>query len=310
MPLALHRPTALIVAIDRWLPDLLTGANYDVSFTSSGLEARELAVRSTPDLIVVAPVVEDMGGTEVCRLLRTDPVIPHHVPILILFDGPPTPELRVAALRVGAWDFLSPSAGREDILLKLASNLEAQRSVNEAVDDGLIDPASGFCSQPGLARRARALAALMTRVRGPFACIVIELVGRGGLHGLGSVVARTARLSDVVGDLGASRMAILAPGTDEAGSVRLALRVAEAIRVALATRGDVGADETVELVAGYEVVANAKYSPIEPYGLLRRTVAALQHGEPDRVHPWIRRSTDLPHQAAFDPFTHASPYAV
>jgi CheY-like chemotaxis protein len=312
------RPIALIVGTSQWLPQLLAGAGYDVSSTSSGFEARELGTRAVPDLIIVSPVAEDMSGTEVCRLLRTDPAIPRHVPIFILFDGPPTPELRVAALRVGAWDFLSPSVGREEILLKLAGCLDAQRSVAEAVDEGLLDPASGFYSQPGLARRARTMAALMSRVRGPFACVVIEFSGRVGLHELGGVVARAARISDVVGDLGSSRIAILAPGTDAAGAIRLAVRIAEAVRAVLAQRdgapllvGDAWSHSAeIEISAGFDVVANAKYTPIEPFALLRRTVDAIHHGEPDRTHRWVRRSIDHGHPTPADPLGVPSPFAL
>lgn len=173
-----ERPRALVAVIGRWLPDLLASAGYDVLPATSGLQALEIVARQPPDVIVIAPVLDDMSGTDLCRLLRTDPALARQIPILILLDGLPSPELRVAALRVGAWGFLSPSSGEEEVLLTIAAHVEAKRTVTAVVEEGLLDALSGFCSRPGLARRARELAALMCRLRGAFACVVLELEGR------------------------------------------------------------------------------------------------------------------------------------
>jgi PleD family two-component response regulator len=294
------RPTALVAVIGRWLPDVLENAGYAVLTATSGLDAAEQAGRCAPDIIVIAPVLDDMSGTDLVRLLRNDAALARQVPILILLDGLPSPELRVAALRVGAWGFLSPSSGREEVLLTIAAHVEAKRTVTEVVEEGLLDAISGFCSRPGLARRARELAALMTRVRGAFACVVVELDGRS-LHDLGAIVARTVRLSDVVGDLGASRMAVLAPGTDADGAVRLAERLREAVTASV--RRGVGSDVVFACRAGFDVVVNAKYSPIEPFALLHRAAHAARHGEPVSRQPWVRRASQAPPTGA----TAASP---
>jgi PleD family two-component response regulator len=281
------RPTALLAVLTSWLPEVLTGADYDVHSSSSGLRALEIARDHAPDVVVIAPVLDDMSGTDLCRLLRTDPALARQVPILILLDGLPSPELRVAALRVGAWGFLSPESGREEVLLTVAAHVKAKRTITEVVEEGLLDALADFCSRPGLARRARELAALMSRVRGAFACVVLELEGRS-LHHLGALVARTVRLSDVVGDLGSSRMAVLAPGTDAAGVIRLAERLRDVVIEAV-RRGGL-TDEALEFRVGFDVVTNAKYSPVEPFGMLSRAADATHNGEPDGRLPWVRRA--------------------
>jgi PleD family two-component response regulator len=232
-------------------------------------------------------VLDDMSGTDLCRLLRNDPALARQVPILILLDGLPSPELRVAALRVGAWGFLSPSRGREEVLLTIAAHVEAKRTVTQVVEEGLLDALSGIASRPGLARRARELTALMNRVRGSFACLVLELDERS-LHDLGAVIARTVRLSDVVGDLGASRMAVLAPATDAPGVVRLAERLRDAVIDAV-QRGGL-TFRALEFRVGFDVIVNAKYSPIEPFAMLNRAANAARDGEPDARLPWVRRA--------------------
>lgn len=281
------RPRALLAVIDRWLPDVLASAGYDVHAATSGLRALEIADRCDPDVIVIAPLLDDMSGTDLCRLLRNDPALARQVPILILLDGLPSPELRVAALRVGAWGFLSPSSEREEVLLTIAAHVEAKRTVTQVVEEGLLDALSGFASRPGLARRARELTALMCRVRGSFACIVLELDGHS-LHQFGALIARTVRLSDVVGDLGASRMAVLAPATDAAGAVHLAERLRGAVLDAVHRGGVTG--RALELRIGFDVTVNAKYSPIEPFAMLNRAANAVRDGVPDARLPWVRRA--------------------
>jgi PleD family two-component response regulator len=270
---------------------VLSTAGYEVFSATSGLRALEIVASRDPDIIVIAPVLDDMSGTDLCRLLRTDPALARQVPILILLDGLPSPELRVAALRVGAWGFLSPASGREETLLTVAAHVEAKRTVTQVVEEGLLDAISGFCSRPGLARRARELAALMTRVRGAFACVVLEVEGRS-LHDLGAGIARAVRLSDVVGDLGASRMAILAPGTDAVGAIRLAERLRDAARESVQRSGPQSLP--LEVRVGFDVVVNARYSPIEPFAMLHRAANATRVGEPDPRLPWVRRANPEP----------------
>ena len=43
------------------------------------------------------------------------------------------------------------------------------------------------------------------------------------------------------------------------------------------------------LRAGYEAVANLKYSPIDPVELLTRATAAVRRGRPEPDYPWISR---------------------
>lgn len=305
------RAVALTAVLDPWLPRVLREAGYQVMEVTSGYRARDLASENPPDVAVLDPVLDDMSGTDACRLLRTDPTLGRHLPILILFDGPPTPELRVAALRVGAWDFLSPSLGQQEVLHKLATYIEAKRTVADAIDDGLLDPASGFCSLPGLARRARELAALMTRVNGPLACVVIEVEGRASIRDLGGAVGRAARLSDVVGDLGSNRLGVLAPGTTAAGAIRLASRLADALTVAAEARWALeGRSPPLTIRAGFDVIANAKYTPVMPFELLQRAALAVKQGLPQVDHPWIRRYGEFTIERRNPPSGAAAPTAA
>jgi PleD family two-component response regulator len=264
----------------------LAGDEYVVVPVPSGTLALEQARATRPDVILLEADLPDMAGLEACRRLRADPRLGGGVPILILTVEQPTPEQRVTALHAGVWDFVRVSAGHEELKLKLQAYVQAKRNIDAAMGEGLVDPATGLYTRLGLARRARELGALMARTSGALACVVFAFDPEAAT-GCGGLVARVARMSDVVGTLDPSECAVLAPGTDDAGAVHLARRIRARLR---ATRADgASPDPGARLRAGYEAVANLKYSPSDPVALLARATAAVRHGVGERAHPWVRR---------------------
>src|SRR5207245_10493760 len=128
-----------------------------------------------PDAILLAADLPDMTGIDAARLLHAGLRVGHNVPILIMSAHKPTPEQRVAGLRAGAWDFIAHPDDPEEVALKLQTYVQAKRNIDVAFAEGLIDPATGLHSRPGMARRARELGALMARTHGALACVVFAL---------------------------------------------------------------------------------------------------------------------------------------
>jgi len=227
-----------------------------------------------------------MSGIDACLLLHGDLRIGQTVPILILAPTPPTPEQRVAALRAGVWDFLPSPPDPEELVLSLETHLQAKRNIDVAIA-GLVDPATGLHTRPALARRARELGALMSRARGGLACVVFALEAGPADPKAGSLLARSARVSDVVGALSPNEFAVLAPGTDHTGAVKLAQRIRGALRDVVGA-GSPSASKSA-LQVGYDAVSNLKYSPIDPVALLLRATTAVRNGTPEPGCPWMRR---------------------
>jgi DNA-binding response OmpR family regulator len=269
------------------LATLLERERYAVVQVPTGAVALEWVRDVRPDAIVLDAELPDMSGLDACQLLHGDLRIDHFVPILILAAAQPTPEQRVAALKAGAWDFLRYPSDIAELSLQLATYVQAKRNMDIALAEGAVDPASGLYAPPVLARRARELGALMARAHGALACVVFELTERPADHTAASLVARCARVSDVVGALGPARFAVLAPATDHAGAVRLARRVGAALRGALGAQGTGAPGDGFR--AGYHAVANFTYTPLDPVELLRRAVAAVHEGAPEPDEPWVRR---------------------
>jgi PleD family two-component response regulator len=273
---------------ERSLTQVLGATGYTVLEAATGARALDRARGTRPDIIILDTDLPDLTGLEACRLLRGEPHIARNVPILLLTSGPPSPEQRVAALRAGIWDFLPHPGDFEELGLKLETYIQAKRNIDATLAEGLVDPMTGLHSRPGLARRARELGALMARHHGALACVVFAVDAAPPDPRAGNLVAQTARVCDVVGSLGPGEFAVLAPGTTDAGVLKLAQRVASVL-CAPPGGGTNPATPGPTLRVGYDAVVNLKYSPIDPVALLGRAAAAVRNGRPEPGYPWVRR---------------------
>src|SRR2546427_515230 len=240
------------------------------------------ARRTEPDVIIADADLTDLAGVELCRRLHGDPGISSSTPILLsMFERAPHAE-RIAALRAGAWECIAPPHDADEILLKVGAYVRAKRDADGARADGLLDQVTGLYNRRGLARRARELWSQARRERRPLACVVVALdVEPAEVSAVDervpSAVMRcvrtlqsVARLSDVIGRLGPSEFAALAPGTDAPGARRLAARLAASL--------EGGAPRASGVRCGYEAVANVGDAPLEPLDLLVRASGALRTG--------------------------------
>jgi diguanylate cyclase (GGDEF)-like protein len=281
----------------RWLARLLEEAGYAVLREHTARHTLERGRAAQPDLIIIGGDLPDMPGIELCRVLRGDARITRGTPIFLAPPEPGTREQRLAALREGAWEFITPPHDPDEIVLKANAYVRSKLESDRTRLEGLLDPQTGLYNHHGLARRARELASQAFREHSALACVALILDLEGGrvtgtqdametvAHGVHMLQA-TARRSDVVGRLGPAEFAVLAPGTDASGARRLAERLAGSMQVAMAPSASPGLGVPVRF--GYEAVANVGYAPIEPTELLVRASAAVRTGKAE-VGGWIRR---------------------
>lgn len=108
--------------IRRFLRPSLIAAGYDVDFAASGAEAlSELAVRP-PDVLVLDLGLPDMDGKSV--ILRTREM--SDVPIIVLSARDQEPE-KIAALDLGANDYVAKPFGIGELLARIRAALRARR---------------------------------------------------------------------------------------------------------------------------------------------------------------------------------------
>jgi diguanylate cyclase (GGDEF)-like protein len=255
----------------------------------NGKEVLERAQTGQPDVVILDLRLPDQDGRAVCRTLREQRIVTPATPILMISSGHPAKADRLKALQAGAWEVLSLPLDAEEFLLKLSAFVNAKTESDALREEGLVDRSTGFYSVRGLARRAREVGAEAFRRKTALACVVIGVdpLGADGaesgadssalaeaLEIVGHAFQSTARSSDVIGRLGRSEFAVIAPATDAEGAMRLAERLAEAV----ANRESIpGARVSgVRLRAGYEGVADLHQTPVEPVDLLVRATAALR----------------------------------
>jgi diguanylate cyclase (GGDEF)-like protein len=164
--------------------------------------------------------------------------------------------------------------------LRLDAYVRAKQEVDRAREESLLDELTGLYNIRGLARRARELGSQSFRQKEPFACIALTMVMNDAseldelsesevVSRLAGVLRETGRTSDAIGMLGPGVFAVVAQGTDPAGAVRLAERMATAASETLSSRA-------MSVVAGYDAVPNYHDAPIEPSDMLMRASMAMR----------------------------------
>jgi DNA-binding NtrC family response regulator len=112
----------------RGLVSLLTGWGYDVDEAADGHEALEKAIKGLPSVVITDLVMPRLDGHALLKSLREE--VPFAAVILLTGQG--TIETAVAAMREGAYDYLTKpvDVARLKLLIpKAASSSEAVREV-------------------------------------------------------------------------------------------------------------------------------------------------------------------------------------
>jgi len=286
------RPPVVLIADDqewsvRSLESVLGPRGYAVLRAYTGRQALALARTARPDAMVLDYRMPDMSGAELCEELRADPRFPLTVPIIVIAAGGDSRSHRMDAYRAGAWEVCGEPLDAEILLHKLDRFLESKFFADQVHEQSLVDPESGLYNLKGFARRARELGADLTRRGVPLSCVafaptVESLAATSEAGGddaalaeyVGGICRRSTRMSDLVGRIGPSEFAVLAPGTTSDGASRMAERLADAVVETPLRVGDV--EHPIRLRVVQTTVANAAETPLDAMDLLQRTTGALR----------------------------------
>src|SRR5262249_18123896 len=194
---------------------------------------------------------------------------------------------RAAAYAAGVWDYCTLPVDVETLLAKLGTFVRARREIETVRSKSLFDRLTGLYTEYGLQHWVEQLGARALRKREPIACIVVApSVGVGEerpgaaaqtsevLAEISDVCRSHARRSDILGYLGESKVAILAPDTDAAGVRRFIDRLQLAIEGGGRAKTG-GWARTIR--AGYCAVPNLAASNLTAADLMRRAEMALAY---------------------------------
>jgi DNA-binding response OmpR family regulator len=303
MQLPLDRPhLALIACGDDWMSRALESVfqqhGYVVANTRSGGQALELARLANHDLLVLDESLTDVRALEVCRAIRDGTQFDHSIPVILTSPTPVDPRARMTGLIAGAWEYCSHPIDLEPVFVKLETFLRGRSELVLARTEDFVNATTGLYTSFGLRQLAGKLGARALRKHEPFACVAVapqvhdREVGSSmlwkesaaGFADVAHVFREQSRQSDVVGHVGDSRFAILAPDTDAAGARLLVARLQRELDKASKNKS-IGGD--VRLRAGYSAVSDLASANVNVAELVHRAESALDHapiqGETDAI---------------------------
>ena len=112
------------------LAGILGEAGHEVRAEGSGPEGLESARSWLPDVVILDVHMPEMDGFEVVARLKEDPVT-ESIPVVFLTGDPPTDELVVRGLELGAYDFLSKGCSKAELLARVGVMDRIKRSHDE-----------------------------------------------------------------------------------------------------------------------------------------------------------------------------------
>src|SRR5262249_10404240 len=121
----MSKPTVLVVddepQILRVIRVSLPLRGYEVITASSGEEALDQIGKQVPDLIILDLVMPEMSGLDVCRRVREFSTVP-----IIVLSAKGAESDKVAALDLGADDYVAKPFGMDELLARIRAVLRCQ----------------------------------------------------------------------------------------------------------------------------------------------------------------------------------------
>jgi PleD family two-component response regulator len=310
MHLPAERPhLALIACGDDWMSRALESVfqqhGYVVAHTRSGAQTMELARLANHDLLVLDESLSDINALEVCRAIRNGAQFDHSIPVVITSPSPADPRSRLAAFAAGAWEYCSHPVDFEPVFVKLQTILKGRNELLLARSEDFVNATTGLYTSFGLRQLAGKLGARALRRHEPFACVAVAAqvhdreIGSSmlwkesaeGFADVAHVFREQSRQSDVVGHVGDSRFAILAPDTDAAGARLLVARLQRELDRATRNR-TIGGE--IRLRAGYSAVPDLASANVNVAELVHRAENALDRAPMQGDSDTIVSFDDLP----------------
>ncbi|MES2318470.1 MAG: diguanylate cyclase [Pseudomonadota bacterium] len=245
-------------------------ADFDVCMALNGEDALALCAARPPDLILLDIEMPGMGGYEVCRRLKADPVL-QDIPVVFV-TGHLDPEVEVKGFAEGGADFITKpfhanvvlARVRTQITLKIQSDFLRSRAYVDSLT--LLDNRRRF-DETLLAEWQRC-----RRASQPLALILADVdhfkryndhyghqQGDACLRAVAATLrAGFVRSHDLVARYGGEEFACVLPDTTLAGAMQKAAAVEQAIRALAIPHADGGADGIITISLGVAVAAPPK----------------------------------------------------
>ena len=218
------------------MAELLEDSGYDVCMAVDGAEALQRIESDRPDLVVSDVCMPGTDGLEMAQELRQMANLSDMA--LILVSGLSDTDRRVAALDVGADDFLSKPIEPDELLARVRAHLRRARRHSDAVRRSIVDGLTDVLNRRGIfdvleyeidaARRGgHELSALLVDLD-DFKAINDDFGHAAGdevLRRVSMLLRRRVGGADAVGRIGGDEFVVVLPDTDQPRAREMADRL-------------------------------------------------------------------------------------
>ena len=239
-------PMRILIAGDvpdniRALSGMLAGEGIQISTATSGQRALKIAELYPPDLVLLDVMMPDMDGYEVCKAMKSDPLL-RGIPVIFI-TALADEESEIRALELGAVDYISKPFKESIVKLRIKTHLELklQREVLENLSR--LDGLTGIANRRAFDERLDLEWRRAARSREKLALAIIDvdcfrayndlnghLAGDDCLRRIATVLHESLnRAGDFVARFGGEEFAVMLPAT---GGAELSL-IAERLRAAV-----------------------------------------------------------------------------
>jgi len=115
---------------------------YEVRMATSGSQALELCRTHPPDLVLLDILMPGIGGLEVCRALKNDPLT-REIPVIFVTSHN-DPEQETRGLEAGAVDFISKPVNAAVVLARVRTHLTLKNQADLLRSLAFLDGLTGL----------------------------------------------------------------------------------------------------------------------------------------------------------------------
>ena len=237
------KPKVLVVDDDddlRELAGIQLGKGFDVLQAASGPECVELALKHSPDVILLDMMMPGMDGSQVLTELSADPST-KDIPVIFLSALNAT-EDRVNGLNQGAVDFISKPANPSEFVARVSAAARIRARSEQLLNTPTGDPLTGLETRKAFETRLQQEVARCRRMSSTLSILIIDVdkmdlfnesVGREAgdelLAQIASAVQETLRTSDIVFRYGGDELSAILPESEAGAAFLAAERLREAV---------------------------------------------------------------------------------
>ena len=227
--------------------EILEQIGYETTFATSGKKALERLETVKPDLILLDLMMPDMGGLEVCQILKADPRY-QKIPVIFLTASNEQENL-IDAFEKGAVDYVTKPFHSAELLARVRTHLElkqARDDLHEAYEAleslVVVDPLTGVANRRAIDAFAKEEYERAQRYKTHFSVLMIDLdhfknvndlyghyVGDECLKIVAEKLNDSLRAVDQFGRFGGEEFVAILPQTN----LTEAIKVAERLRIAV-----------------------------------------------------------------------------